>query len=489
MLKNIFKIGNLKYVVAFLLPLVIILLYRRTLDNDTWFVLAEGRHILEKGIYYNDVLSMHDGLEIVVQQYGFAVIFWLIYSVFGSIGLYVMTILFNFLICFLVYKIAMLISEKNINMSLFVVVLTDVFLSFIFIVTRAQVLSYVFILLTMYLLELYVKKKEKKYLYPIPLVSLLQINIHASLWPMIILILGVYIVDSFKIPKLHLQGYKTRPLIITLIISALIAFINPYGVKMLTFIFTSYGVNEIFELVSEMAPFDLRSLYNILVYGAIVTVILAYIFGKKKNIRVRYLLLFFGFLALSLNSVKGFSELFLVMFIPMALLFKDFQIKSKKVILFSKAAIMWSFVIVFGAVGICGCLVLSRLSDAPSEVMKEAVDAIDDKIGDREKSNLRIYTGYNDGGYLEFRGYKPYLDPRAEVFIKKNNGKEDILQEWIDFEKRLIEKNDFIDKYDFDYLFVSRKSDPAYELDEKKYDKIYEDEEAEVRVYERLENK
>ena len=97
MLKNIFKIGNLKYVVAFLLPLVIILLYRRTLDNDTWFVLAEGRHILEKGIYYNDVLSMHDGLEIVVQQYGFAVIFWLIYSVFGSIGLYVMTILFNFL--------------------------------------------------------------------------------------------------------------------------------------------------------------------------------------------------------------------------------------------------------------------------------------------------------------------------------------------------------------------------------------------------------
>ena len=63
------------------------------------------------------------------------------------------------------------------------------------------------------------------------------------------------------------------------------------------------------------------------------------------------------------------------------------------------------------------------------------------------------------------------------------------MQEWIDFEKRLIEKNDFIDKYDFDYLFVSRKSDPAYELDEKKYDKIYEDEEAEVRVYERLENK
>ena len=40
------------------------------------------------------------------------------------------------------------------------------------------------------------------------------------------------------------------------------------------------------------------------------------------------------------------------------------------------------------------------------------------------KNDLKIYAGYNDGGYVEFRGYKSYLDPRAEVLLKNNNGKE-----------------------------------------------------------------
>ncbi len=481
----------MKYGVAFLLPMVFVLLTRPWLDNDSWFVLAEGRYIVNNGVYFTDVLSMHEGLNIVVQQYGFAVIFWLVYSVAGPIGLYVSMLVLNFLVCFLIYKICMLISKGNVDLSLLIMVITDFFLAINqFLVTRAQVVSYAIFLVLIFLLELYIERKNRKYLYPIPILSLVQINLHASLWPMILLVLGVYIIDSFKVPKLHLQGYNTKPLIIILIISFIVGILNPYGIKMMTFILTSYGIDTIFSMVGEMTAFNLRNRFNILTYMAIVFVILAYIFGKRKNIRIRYLLMFFGFLALGINSIKGLSQLFLVMFIPLALLFKDvrFEKGGKKIEKIKKAVIGWGGVMTVVSAAILMVGVLGRLDDMPDKISREGVDKIDESVEMRgeSKEELRIYTGYDDGGYLEFRGYKPYLDPRAEVFIKKNNEKEDILDEWVDCRLGRIDKGEFLEKYDFDYLFVRGEQDPLYKLEDEKYEKIYEDKSMETEVYRRV---
>ena len=51
-LKKAFKIGSLKYVAMFLIPMIFVLLYNQGLDNDSWGVLAEGRQIVENGITY-----------------------------------------------------------------------------------------------------------------------------------------------------------------------------------------------------------------------------------------------------------------------------------------------------------------------------------------------------------------------------------------------------------------------------------------------------
>ena len=40
-----------------------------------------------------------------------------------------------------------------------------------------------------------------------------------------------------------------------------------------------------------------------------------------------------------------------------------------------------------------------------------------EKLGKQEYDNY--IRDINDGGYLEFRGFKVYIDPRAEVFLKK----------------------------------------------------------------------
>ena len=97
---------------------------------------------------------------------------------------------------------------------------------------------------------------------------------------------------------------------------------------------------------------------------------------------------------------------------------------------------------------------------------------------------MTVYTEFMEGSYIEYMGYKCYMDPRAEVFLKVNNHKKDIYKEYIDLENRKIDYKDFLDKYKFDILFVNKNTtmydnleDDSYGYKLKfkdKYYKIYE---------------
>ncbi len=467
----------LKFLVVGLVVTMGVMIWHQSIDNDSWYVLAEGREIVNNGIYYTDQLSMHEDLNVTVQNYGFAVIYYLIHMLFGPVGLYVGTLILNLLLCFIIYKICMLISDKNMNLSLTITVLTDLLLSYWFVVTRAQMVSYVIMMLVIYLLELYIRKKDTKYLWWIPLLSLIQINLHASLWPMILVVLAVYIIDSFKIKKLHLDGYKTKPLLIALGASILVGLLNPYGVKMMTFILTSYGVPEADNYINELAAFKpLAFGFTILLYISIVMAICLYIFGDKRRIKMRWLILTFGFLALGLNTIKGMSNLILVLLFPMAAIYRDVQI-DKKWRRWSIMMASWAGVMAVCLIIAIAAIAMPQTINGPREELIATVDKLDEDVetgGVLNKKELKIYTGYDNGGFLEYRGYKPYIDPRMEVFIKSNNGKEDIFKEFRDMSTGKIKVADFIEKYDFDYMVVMEYEDVLYDLENEEYELIYD---------------
>ena len=468
----------LKFLIVALVVTAGVLACNSALDNDSWGVLAEGREIVENGIYYEDQLSMHEGLSVTVQNYGFAVIFYFVYLAFGPVGIYIAMLILNLILCYLIYRICMLISNKNINLSLVITVLTDLLLSRWFIVTRAQMISYIIMMLLIYLLELYIKTDKNKFLWWIPLLALIQINLHASLWPMILIITGAYLIG---------RGYRKNPLIIALVASFLIGFLNPYGFKMMTFILTSYGVPEAHEAIIELKPFNFGDNFNILLYMIIVGVILLYIFAKRKNIKLRWLVLLFGFLALGLNSIKGFSHLILVLLFPLAAVYKDVLIEK-----WSTRKIRWMVASWAGVMAICMIVTvvvirLPQVIDGPNEKMIAVMDTLDGE--NLDKKTLKVYTGFDYGGFVEYRGYKPYIDPRMEVFVKANNGKEDIFKEWYDLSNGDIKKRDFLDKYDFDFL-ITLESEKLYEPESDKYTMILEKKEDDggsgIRVWKKL---
>ena len=67
--------------------------------------------------------------------------------------------------------------------------------------------------------------------------------------------------------------------------------------------------------------------------------------------------------------------------------------------------------------------------------------------------------------------------------MKINNGKEDILDEWVDLRKGKTKVSDFVEKYNFDYIWAVGDYDPFYDFENDNYLMIYENEEEETRLY------
>jgi hypothetical protein len=492
MWKRLWKVENLKYLVAFLIPVLFILCINQAVDNDSWYVLAEGRAIVQDGVYHEDVLSMHEGMHVVVQNYGFAAIFYLIHLVFGAPGIYFAMIILVFAIMYLLYKVYMLLSKNNVDLSLILMAVTTSILGVGFITTRAQMVDYAVFLILIYVLELFITTDKTKYLWWIPGLSFLLINLHASVWWIIFAIMATYIIDSIRGPRiLHLQGYRTKPLLLVAAIAFLVGFLNPYGIEMMTSIFGAYSGVAKLNFVQELLSFNPLDGYNLFYYLVIVVAIALYAFGKPERLRVRYLLMFFGFLLMGLSSIKGLSELFLVMLLPVAVLYSDWKIprllNEDRIggVKISRTVLLW----VSGIV-VCSCVVavpymLVHISDGPGENAKQALDEIDLDVGDKNKEELKVYVGYNQGGYVEYRGYHAYLDPRGEYFLGGKNNKEGILDEWMDLRIGEITVDDFLSKYNFDYMVVEESEKKLYDLNDARYELIFDDD---LRVYKRVEN-
>ena len=94
-----------------------------------------------------------------------------------------------------------------------------------------------------------------------------------------------------------------------------------------------------------------------------------------------------------------------------------------------------------------------------------------------EVEEVVLYTGYNDGGLAEFRGIASYIDPRAEVFVKKNNKKEDVMNEYYQLQTGIQYYKSFLNKYGFTHIIV--KEDDilnAYLPYDADYEQVYSNE-------------
>lgn len=467
-----------------LVPVITGLFHQNTIDNDFFFLYPTGEYIVNNGFPHTDFLSMHSSMNIIVQQWLSSVIYYYLQSLFGKTGIMVFLSLVNFVIILLLYRWIRLIIKNEILSSVFACFI-DIILVGFFVVSRPQVFTYILLLCEVLLLEKYVLTKKRNLLLLLPVISIALINLHAAMWPMLLVLMLPFIAGSvpvhFKKIKLEANG-NIIELLITLLLSTGAGFLNPYGIKSMLYLTTSYGQEKL-SVIEEMSAISIDSICGKIIFGICFIIGLTIFFKKDRPFSIRFFLLFFGTFLLCLMQAKGFAY-FLLFGIP-AFLFviRDIDSESVKVIKLSKThkILLFSLFIVFLA--ICGISLYKNHKEdtlgnnkynSHKIHLDEAIEELDQQSGD-----IILFANFNDGQYLEYHGYHPYIDGRAELFLKANNKEFDYFEEYYDLLASKVYYKDFLNKYDFNYLIVDQNVDRYLYLSlihDADYKVIYESE-------------
>ena len=276
-------------------------------ESDIWFLLSYGRKVLTSGFPNYDFLSMHNNLSFVMQQWLSAVSFYSVYKVLGGTGLFLLVFSINLLIMYFLYKLCMLITDNKVFNSVITVCVIDILLQTFFLVPRPFLYSLLLFIIIIYILELFLKKNSRA-IYLLPLVSLLLINYHASMWLCLFIFSMPYLVELLYLYYKQ-QDKRISKLILILVISFLVGFLNPYGIKNMFYSLTSYGVDIINKEIIEMSNLTFKEplyLPNHFFLVSLFTLLSFMTFSKKKP-TIRQVFLTFGIIYMAFSNFRNIS--------------------------------------------------------------------------------------------------------------------------------------------------------------------------------------
>ena len=469
--KKKFNLSNYLIFLPFFIPLTIFA-GEYLVDNDFWFTINQGRYIIENGFPHTVISTIHSGFSFVYQSWGTGILFYLVYHLLGNYGIMFLTILVLELIVYFYYKLCMLVSNNNYKSIILTTLFIIIFALYTF--PRPHMFTVLNLVLILYLLEKYIRSDNKKYLIPIPFIFLLEANMHGIYYVPLLIIICPYLLNSFKYKfKFLNQGpvnYHKKPLFITYLISIFVGFINPYTYKLYLYGFKSYNDVVMKSNIKELGPINFHEFFGKICIITLIVTFILFIVNRKKEIPLRNYLLLIGTLVLALDAYKSFYIFIVCTFFGLAYIFRK---DEKKEICKRDKIINLAVVILLGSLIIPFVKFRLPLQDKPATYLLE----------NKKIDNPRVYTSFVDGSYFEYKGFNCYIDPRAEVFLKVNNGKEDILKEYFDLQNLATGYNEFLNKYNFDYLVINEDDSLKTYINENKelnYTEIYDEEDYQI---------
>lgn len=446
------------------LPLIISFFQLRIIDNDFYFLYATGEYIVKNGFPFTDMLSMHSSMKIIVQQWLSSVIFYYVYLYLSKYGVFALLYLCYAAICYLTYSLSKLISNNPI-VSAFVTAVANFLVFDPFMVTRPQIFTYVILLLEVYLLEKHVQTKKVNYLFAIPVLSLLLVNMHGAMWAMLLVFMLPYLVSAvfFKTKNFTLESQgNLLALLATFTGSIVIGLLNPYSWEAMIYLTSSYGQRSL-SIIAEMHSTSLESnegLTFFIVFGVTGLIVC---FIKKRLFTRRFFLMFAGTLLLGLLQIKGIPYFYLFGIPVFTYMIKDFNPGMLRKYLKDydkkKYKVLSGIFLSLCLVYVCEARFFT--TQELNESREGHYNRLDEVIAilDKSEEPVVLYTNFNDGQYLEYKGYHPFIDGRAELFLYKNNKEYDYFTEYSSLRAAGYYYQDFIDKYEFNYLIVNKAAD------------------------------
>ncbi len=428
-------------------------------DGDIYHMLSAGKAIAGQGVIKEDVFFLNSGHKIVIQQWLYDLVVYEVYGNLGKIGILLFTILLSLVFIFLAIRV-MRYYGVDLRLAWTGVLAVCAFYNTVFTI-RPGLFTLILLLLQICFCEKHIKTGKSFYLYFLPLIMILEINFHASMWIAHLIFLLPYLVPipafAKKYVKLedHHISIQKAALPIVCMIAGL--FINPYGMDGITILFKQKEISSLG--IMELRSPELSSKFSIVM--VVVLIIFAFLYGKIK-IHSSTAFLFLGtsvMLVANLRNIQMYAiGLIAVMCdllcaIPLPKLDKILGKTSKVLVVL--CALLTVVLIFTSAVKLPYSLIFR---DQPSDSVRTPVDAVEYLDANASKDS-RIYTEFNGGAYVSWKGYKIYFCSRTEGYCKAVNGGYDLIGEYLSIYRNASASgndtfSEFLSEYNFEYLIV-----------------------------------
>ena len=132
----------------------------KTLQNDTFYTISIGEHIMQNGVDGEDPFAWTD-LKYTYPHWLYDVFIYQIYNIGGMTGIYISTVILSAILGICLYITNVKINKNN--LFSFVLTIGVIFLMRDFIAARAQLVTFILFVLEILFVECFLATKKKRY--------------------------------------------------------------------------------------------------------------------------------------------------------------------------------------------------------------------------------------------------------------------------------------------------------------------------------------
>lgn len=474
-----------------------------TMQNDTYYSISIGEHILKNGIDMKDPFSWHEDLPYTYPHWAYDVATYLVYSVgqaiYGETGayfaIYLVTAILAAILGVTLFKVNKKIA-KNTLIS-FVITLAVIYSLKGYIAARAQLVTFILFIFEIYFIEMFLKEPKKRYILGLIIIPILIANLHVAVWWFYFVLYLPYIAeyilakiskseDKIILTRIQItQNKNVKYLILVMILCLFTGLLTPLGTTPYTYLIKTM-VGKTTQNINEHLPMTLMQHTEAI---AALGIILAIFICTKAKIKLSDLFMLLGLMFLMFYSRRQLTLFFLIgsiilnkMLVEVLENYKKGGVKILEDILLSKIGIaLISLLVVILSV----YFIVQKEGETFVSTSTYPVEASEWILENLDVNEIKLFNEYNYGSYLLYKGIPVFIDSRADLYApefntstgKTEDGK-DIFMDFINTSYINVFYEDIFEKYGITHVILYRDSKINLIIcntNEGKYDCLYED--------------
>lgn len=537
--KKINSIIKFNIMAIILIAIFCIALTPVTLQNDTFYTIKIGEHIVKDGIDMQDPFSWHENLAYTYPHWAYDVITYFIYNSFGMTGIYVTTCILSAILGISIYLVNTKLAKNQILS--FLITIGVMYLIRGYIAARAQLVTFILFILTIFFIEKFLESKKKRCAIGLIIIPILIANLHLAVFPFYFVLylpyIAQYIIACFaetiiyrkttvrqlknkikklskmenqeeklseakkelkeleeKIDKIKIKRSKelqnpykiklnrndnVKWLILIMIICLFTGLLTPLGTTPYTYLVKTMQGNTT-QNINEHLPMTITNETEVI---CTLILFLAMLIFTKVKIRLSDLFMLGGLCYLMLASRRQITMFALVCSLIFNRLIMDLISQYTKIKL---EDIMKKITSAIGIIsisiimlGFSYYMAKDKINDSYIDESTYPVQACDYILNNIDLGQARFYNEYNYGSYMLYRGIPVFIDSRADLYAPEFSGKQDdIFMDFIETSNISKFYEDTFEKYKITHVITYKNSKMNMiitKTNDKKYKELYSD--------------